>query len=264
MLLYKTQPQSDTQNTIINLALKEKLVRSLAVKFRGQRIEYNDAVTLLTDAGIIDGLITQCGYMNILVLPSFVDDEYKKLRDRNYRPINSAGDHLLPIVHMANESKGKMTVALPKNQKTYLRGLYETWGVNVVESESLFKIDQDFRVNTKETYDCVVLLGCGATQKGKFKIEDVKKRLRKYTIPNFTLIDVYRNVPAVRTITGGTEDISTRVERMIECVNTPNKVYDKTTRINPKADYMLFARQKLMMYRLALNLEKVNEYYRVY
>ena len=264
MLLYKTQPKSDTENTIINLGLKQKLVGSLAVDFRGKRIDYNDAVTLMTDAGIVDGLVTQGGFMNILILPSFRDDDYKKLRDRNYRPINSAGDHLFPIVHMANESKGKITVALPKSVDTYLRGLYETWGVNVIESDSLFWIDQDFRVKTNETYDCVVLLGCPATKKGKHKIEDVKKRLSKYIIPNATVIDIYRNVPAEREITGGTQDISTYVERMIECVNTPNKVYDKTTRINPKAGYMLFARQKLMMYRLALNLEKANEYYRVY
>ena len=227
-------------------------------------LEYADFVTLVTDASIIDGLITCGGYNNILVVTSFEDKNYERIRDKNYRPVLSAGDHLLPIVHSKCQSDGNIYVTMPKNADNYMKPIYDKYEVNMLPVDSYFKLDADFKIKTDVQFDCVVLLGCESYKKGKFKIADIKKKFARYCIPNFDLIDVYRNVEAPRKITGGTQDISNRVERMIECVNTPTKVYDRTTRVVPNAPYMQNMRQQLMYYRLALNLEKYEEYYRVY
>lgn len=266
MLLYRTQPRNATQNNIIHAMTKKELMNDLGLisSINNKSLEYADFVTLVTDASIVDGLITCGGYSNILVVTSFDDKDYERIRDRNYRPVLSAGDHLLPIVHSKNESFGNMYVTVTKNADNYMKPIYDKYEVNTIETDYYFKLDTDFKIKTDVTFDCVVLLGSESNKKGKYKISDIKKKFAKYCIPNFDLIDVYRNVKEDRKITGGTQDISNHVERMIECVNTPNKVYDRTTRVVPEAGYMKNMRNQLMYYRLALNLEKVNEYYKVY
>jgi len=268
MLLYRTQPRDDVHNNIINLNKKEDLINNVGVKFKRRKITSNDATALLTDASVIDGLITSGGYENILVVTSFEDRHYDELRDRIYRPVNSAGDHYLPIVHKVNESAGNMVVTMTKNADNYMKPLYEQYEVPTVEAESYFRLDEDFRIKTSTKFDCVVLLGCEASRKGTHKVSDIKKKFSKYCTSDFDLIDVYRN--DARKISGGTQDISSHVERMVECVNTPKRMYDKKNRIIRSAEskvfafYRLFPTRQLLYYRLVLNLENANEYYKVY
>lgn len=267
MLLYRTQPKDNTNCNIINLNKKEGLIKNIG-KFKGNQITSNDATTLLTDASIIDGLITSAGYQNILVVTSFEDKNYDKLTDKIYRPINSAGDHYLPIIHKVNESAGNMVVTVTKNGDNYLKSLYEKYDITTTESETYFRLDQDFRIKTDVKFDCVVLLGCEASKKGSHRINDVKKRFSKYCTSDFDLIDIYRNNE--RKISGGTQDIIGHVERMIECVNTPTKIYDKRNRFINSAEskvfafHKLFPTRELLYYRLTLDLENINEYYKVY
>ena len=63
MLLYKTQPKDTTTSNIINKATKDSLMESLALisSFNNKRVEYNDFVTLVTDASLLDGLLTSTG-----------------------------------------------------------------------------------------------------------------------------------------------------------------------------------------------------------
>ena len=51
-------------------------------------------------------MLTFSGYDNILVVTSFEDKDYERLRDRTQRPVKSAGDHMFPIVHSLNGSAG--------------------------------------------------------------------------------------------------------------------------------------------------------------
>jgi len=266
MILYRTQPINTTQSNITHALTKKELMNDLGMisSINNKSIEYADFVTLVTDASIVDGLLTSAGYGNILVVTSFEDKNYEKIRDRNYRPVLSAGDHLLPVVHTKNQSQGNIYVTMTKNADNYMKPIYDKYDINTLDVDSYFRIDGDFRIKTDILFDCVVLLGCESYKKGKFKSSDIKKKFAKYCNPDFDLVDVYRNVEEPRKITGGTKDITQHIERMIECVNTPSKVYDRTTRVVPEANYMRNMRNQLMYYRLALNLEKVNEYYRVY
>lgn len=271
MLLYRTQPRDDINSNIINLSKKERLIDSVVdLRFKRRKITSNDAITLLTDASVIDGLITSAGYQNILVVTSFEDKNYGALRDRIYRPINSAGDHYLPIVHKVNESAGNMVVTMTKNGDNYLKPLYEKYDIPTIESESYFRIDQDFRIKTDIKFDCVVLLGCEASKKGTHGINAIKKRFSEFCTPDFDLIDVYRYQNKDRRINGTIQDISSHVERMVECVNTPKRVFNKKKRIIRSDEskvftfYKLFPKQQLLYYRLVLNLENINKYYKVY
>lgn len=265
MLLYKTQPKDTTTSNIINKATKDSLMESLSLisSFNNKRVEYNDFVTLVTDASLLDGLLTSTGYQNILVVTSFEDSKYDRLRDRNYRAVKSAGDHLLPFVHKINESDGNMVVTMPVGADNYMRPLIDEMGIDTIDIDSYWRIDQDFKIKTDVKFDAVVLLGCEASISGKYKANDIKAKFAKYCTGNFDLIDVNRNTQ--RALTGGTfTGIEEHIKRMIDCVNTPNKLYYHRSRIDPTAPYMKNLRQMLMYYRLGINIETVNEWYKVY
>ena len=241
-------------------------IRDVTPTFGGKSPHRNDFITLFTDGCVLDGMLTLAGYDNILVVTSFEDNNYERLRDRNYRPVNSAGDHMLPIIHKLNRSHGNIYVTKVLNGDSFYSKLYEQYGIKTVKSNSYFKIDDDLKLKTDVKFDAVVLLGCESYKTGKFSIKEVKSKFAKYCTDDFDLIDVYRGDH--RKITGGTQSIDTQLNRMIEIVNTPRKIYNVKDRIN-MADFNVelgdvYMKQKLAYLRLALNIETINEYYKVF
>ena len=269
MLLYRSQPKNVTESNIINLETKRVLKRRVIdtqPKYNNKRITNEDVIALMIDGSVLDGMLTLSGYQNILVVTSFDDKTYEKLRDRNYRPIKSAGDHMLPIVHKVNESEGNLYVTKVRNSENYYTKLYDEFSIPFVEVDSYFRIDTDFKMKTNVKFDAVVLLGSESHKKGKFSKSDIKSKFAKYCTDDFDLIDVYRGDR--RKITGGTQSIDTQLNRMIEIVNTPRKIYNVKDRIN-MADFSVelgdvYMKQKLAYLRLALNIETINEYYKVF
>lgn len=233
-----------------------------------------DLTSLITDASVIDGMLTLSGYQNILVVTSFESKDYTgKLRDRRYRPIKSAGDHMLPIVHKFNESAGNIYVTKVRNSENYYTELYERFNIPSVDVDSYFKLDGDFKIKTNVKFDAVVLLGSESYKQGKFNASDVKKKFARYCVDDFDLIDVYRASancgPNRRKLKGGTKSIDTQRNTLIEAVNTPHKVFDQNTGINWRQFFNLekgsiYTRQKLMYMRLGSNLATLKEYYRVF
>ena len=260
MLLYRTQPKNATDFNIINLTTKENMWREIS----GNR---EDITTLITDGSVVDGMLTLSGYQNILVVTSFESSDYTgKLRDYRYRPIKSAGDHMLPLVHKFNESEGNLYVTKVRNSKNFYTDLYDRFDIASVDVDSYFRLDGDLKMKTDVKFDAVVLLGSESYKKGKFNASEVKKKFAKYCVNDFDLIDVYRNDR--RTLKGGTKSIDTQRDTMIELVNTPDKLYDARTGINRRyfdeAFGDVFMRHKLMYLRLANNLATMNEYYKVF
>jgi len=265
MLLYKTQPKGVEETSVINLDTKVTLLQNLGKisVFNGKNVHIDDFTPLVTDASMIDGLIVSRGYQNILVVTSFEDGNYERLRDRNYRSINSAGDHLLPIIHLANESEGTIHVTMPKNGDNYMKPTYDHYEVNQIETDSYFRLDHDFKIKTDVKFDCVVLLGVEADKKGTYQIDDIKAKFAKYCIgDNVDLIDVRR--VSESSINGATVDITLLKDRMYTCVNTPQKLIDMTDRVNTKATYMQSMKQMMGYFRVALNIETADEYFKVY
>ena len=270
MLLYRTQPKNVTDSNIINLETKKQLLRSVreVVRRHGNRyMQDTDVMSLMVDGCIVDGMLTLSGYQNILVVTSFEDGSYTdRLRDRRYRPIKSAGDHMLPIIHKVNESEGNIYVTKARNSENYYTKLYDEFGIQSIEVDSYFRLEEDFKTRTDVKFDAVVLLGSESYKKGKFSSKDIRAKFAKYCTEDFDLIDVYRSDR--RKITGGTKSIDTQRNRMVENVNTPRKLYDANTGINRdnfNEDVRdVFMREKLMYIRLANNLETMNEYYRVF
>jgi hypothetical protein len=269
MFLYRSQPKNVTDSNIINLETKRVLKRRVIEtqsRYNNKRITNEDVVALMTDGSVLDGMLTLSGYQNILVVTSFENNTYDRLRDRNYRPIKSAGDHMLPIVHKTNESEGNIYVTKVRNSENYYAKLYEEFDIPFVDVDSCFRIDQDFKIKTDVKFDAVVLLGCESYKKGKFNKSDIKAKFAKYCTDDFDLIDVYRGDR--RNIIGGTKSIDTQLSRMIETVNTPRKVYDVKDRIVTR-DFDeefgdVYMKQKLAYLRLGLNIEYMNEYYKVF
>lgn len=282
MLLYRTQPKDVSNNNIYRLSSKVNIIDSISQDlktFKGRVLSSEDWTTLITDASIIDALLVDAGYKNILVVTSFEDILYDRIRDRNYRPVKSAGDHLLPVIHKLNESSGNMYVTKTPNENNWFTQLYKNNGLNFIETESIFRVDGNFRMKTNIKFDAVVLLGSESHKKGNFNIKDIKAKFTKYCTDDFDLIDIYRGDR--RGITGATKSIDKHIRRYIDAVNTPKKVYDHITRINMRdfSEYnvnktstgkvdrqreSISHKQKLLYYRLALNIEHINDYYKVF
>ena len=168
MLLYRSQPKNVTESNIINLETKRVLKRRVIdtqPKYNNKRITNEDVIALMIDGSVLDGMLTLSGYQNILVVTSFDDKTYEKLRDRNYRPIKSAGDHMLPIVHKVNESEGNLYVTKVRNSENYYTKLYDEFSIPFVEVDSYFRIDTDFKMKTNVKFDAVVLLGSESHKK---------------------------------------------------------------------------------------------------
>ena len=268
MFLYRTQPKSTTETNIINLKRKQDIlfeIQSASNKSNHNQRKRNDFITLFTDGCLLDGMLTLSGYDNILVVTSFEDKDYERLRDRTQRPVKSAGDHMFPIVHSLNGSAGNVYVTSVPNGDSFYTKLYDYYNINTVECDSYFKVDNDFRLrNVSVKFDAVVLLGCESIKKGNFRASDVKAKFAKYCVEDFDMIDVYRGDR--RTLTGGTKSITDTKGKMIECVNTPIRVYDPNsrTRINQAVGAWNYMRQKLQYMRLGMNIQSLENYYKVY
>lgn len=262
MFLYKTQPRTPTHNSIINLDTKERLLKMLMDNIDHRDNKHGDMSTLVSDASIVDGLLSQQGYKNILVLPSKIDG---RLRDPRYRPIGSAGDHLLPVIHETMESEGKMYVALPEEH--LYRKVYEAAGVSIINTDNFYKLGGHLpRFKSDVKFDAVVLLGtAGESGEGKYQVKDIKKKLAKHCTEDFDLIDLYRS--GKRQLKGGTKDLPTteQVHRFVSCVNTPKKIYNPKTFIMPHRILNTSKRKENLLYfRLGENIQNVNKYYRVF
>ena len=265
MLLYKTQPRCFNTSSIINLNMKEKLMESLGTisHFKNKTLVYDDLIGLVTDASILDGLISTSDYRNILVLPSFEDKDYDRLRDRNYRPVKSAGDHLLPVIHKVNESQGNMYLASPKTDTNHFNAIYDYYDIDRIECNDYFHLDGDFKMKDYGIrFDAVVLLGNKSFKKGKFSVESIASKFQKYCQNNFVVIDVRGDES--REVKGSRVDTYPNKLRMVECVNTPDRVYNPKTRVIAEKDYMRFKKHMLHYYRLALNLESIDDWYKVF
>jgi hypothetical protein len=269
MFLYRTQPKSTSEYNIINLKRKQEMMHELLIasryKSNHRQRKRNDFITLLTDGCLLDGMLTLAGYDNILVVTSFEDRNYDRLRDRTQRPVNSAGDHMFPIVNSMNGSHGNIYATSVPNGDSFFTHLYGHYNINMVDCDSYFKVDNDFKLrNVSVKFDAVVLLGCESIKKGNFRASDVKAKFAKYCIEDFDMIDVYRGDR--RKLTGGTKSITDTKKKMIECVNTPIRVYDEKTRLNVTKDDANWQRTRpwLQYMRLAMNIESLQNYYKVY
>ena len=256
MLLYKSQPKTAIVNNIVNLNAKRQLLDTLQeelLKFRGKKYDAQTLTSLVTDASIIDAALVLGGYENILVVTSFNESEYKRLRDYRYRAIKSAGDHLLPIIHKMNNSHGNMTVTYSK----FFDSLYSKYDINVSKSDE-FRIDGDFRIRSQDKFDAVVLLGCESSVKGKYQSEKVKAKFARYCTDNFHLIDIYRN--DFRKINGRSKDITNVKNRIVNIVNTPKVIFQGKKLV----DVPNKTKDQLTYERLVDNITNLQNYYRVY
>ncbi|MAI05264.1 MAG: hypothetical protein CMA07_06090 [Euryarchaeota archaeon] len=267
MLLYKTQPKNSVESTVINLSTKEKIVndiRESIPKFQGKETKVSDVTTMVTDASILDALLAVSEYENILVVPSFENSDYTRLRDRNYRSERSAGDHLLPIIHAINESHGKLYVAQPRVGNIF-SDLYEKYNVNIIHSDSWFKVDGSFHMETDIKFDCVVLLGNEGYKKGNYNGGEVKRKFEKYCRGHFEMVDVYRG--NLRSLQGGRSADKQVIDRVINAVNTPKPIY-KPQAVKyiskPMMSTIRHGKDRLLYLRLAVNLAHCDKWYKVY
>lgn len=170
---------------------------------------FNGISSLMSDGAVIDGVVSVNGYQNILVVTSFEDSSYPRLVvDEN--PVLSAGDHMFPIIHELNESEGNIYVTSVNNSNSVYQKLYDRYGVKSVRSESVFRLDQTFKLYTDIKFDAVVILGSEA--KGKHSINSIKEKFSKYCTDKFDLIDVYRGNS--RIITGRSKSSKSSFDRM--------------------------------------------------
>lgn len=218
MFLVKQQPRGydpDTKTTFGSFySVASKI--DIFIKMRDNLKEitkrdygFNGIASLMSDGAIIDGVVSVNGYQNILVVTSFEDSLYPRLIT-DESPTMSSGDHMFPIIHKLNESDGNLYVTQVKNSNSAYQKLYDTYGVQSIRSESVFRLDQPFKLNTDIKFDAVVILGSEA--KGKHSINAVKEKFSKYCTDTFDLIDVYRGNS--RIITGRSKSSKSSFDRM--------------------------------------------------
>tara|TARA_S200002703_G_scaffold116723_1_gene102231 strand:+ start:1281 stop:2051 length:771 start_codon:yes stop_codon:yes gene_type:complete len=218
MFLTKQQPRGYDPKTklIIGSVYSITTKREIFEKMRDnlenitrRNYGFNGITALMNDGAVIDGMVSVNGYQNILVVTSFEDSSYPRLVvDEN--PVLSAGDHMFPIIHKVNESYGNIYVTSVNNSNSVYQKLYDRYGVESVRSESVFRLDQPFKLYTDIKFDAVVILGSEA--KGKHSINTIKEKFSKYCTEKFDLIDVYRGDS--RTITGRKKSSKTIFDRM--------------------------------------------------
>ena len=143
MLLYRTHPTSSTTNSIINLSKKEELVTKLCEGINHRDSKEADIVSLVTDASIVDAMVSSGDYINVLVLPSPITQE--RLRNTMYQAIGNAGDMLFPIIHNLTGGKSRLYVGLPEEGHLY-KELWEDYGVETIPMENWFTLDRKIQI----------------------------------------------------------------------------------------------------------------------
>lgn len=265
MLLYKTQPKNSNENTLVNLSTKEKVVddiRDSIPKYNGRNTKGADIITMITDASLVDGMIATSDYKNILVVPSFENSDYPRLRDNRYRSVRSAGDHLLPIIHALNETHGNLYVAQPKVGNVF-SDLYNRYDVNIINTDSWFRVDGSFSIKTDIKFDAVVLLGNEGYKKGSFNAGQVKKKFARYCTENFELIDVYRGT--LRKLTGATVSKELSIRKLVGAINTPSRIIIQGSRLSTEMLTQLRNHKDRLLYvSLAQNIETIKQWYKVF
>ena len=268
MILYRTQPKNPQENVIVNIGTKQKLIsdiRECVSRYKNKDTSHTDIITMVTDASIVDGMIASSGYDNILVLPSFRDDQYTRLTGPDFIPEKSVGDHILPIVHERSGSQGNIYVAQPK-VGNFFNELYEKCEINLIDIDEWFVVDSiAFRIKTNIKFDAVVLLGNESYKKGKFKACDVKKKFAKYCTEDFDLIDVYRG--SCRQLTGPKRNIDREVDRLIRTINNTTRIYHTNVNINEEFldDVGIVGNSDRLLYEhLLTNIQTIKDWYSVY
>ena len=267
MFLYKSQPKSTDVTNFYQMSRKIEIMSSVldaSPRYNGKELNINDIISLLSDAAIIDAMLVRGGYQNILVVTSF-DETYTRLRDTEYCPIKSAGDHMLPLIHKINNSAGRMVVT-QTTEDNYFNNLYDHFDCKTTKVDANYKLDDvQFRIQKDDMlFDAVVLLGCESRNKGKYQVRNVKDKFAKYCTEDFTLIDVYRSED--RILKGGSKNVSRIVANVIDtAVNSHKKIYDVTGK-SIKIDRQIQRknRVKLMYTRLERNITNLETYYRVF
>ena len=285
MFLYRSQPKNKTDINIINLETKRVVTRRILEtqkKFNDRGLTRDDIIAVMSDASILDAMITLMGYQNILVVTSFDKTNYPdRMREPNMRPIKSAGDHMLPIVHKVNESAGRMFVTKPRSADNYYTRLYDEFDIAQVEVDDNFMLDTNFKIHdrivgNKLKFDAVVLLGSESMKRGKFNMKTIGHKFEKYAnitntsiarMATYDLIDVYRN--DLRKLSGNRLNIDDVTDRLVDIINTPKKVYDSdpswiSEDFIDDGNTIVRTKHRLMYRRLGENIRNMNDYFRVY
>mgnify|MGYP000061552590 FL=1 len=274
MFLYRTHPTSENTSSIINLRNKEELTEMLSKGIDHRDTKVDDIISLVTDASVVDAMISLGGYSNILVLPTPITQE--RLRDENYAAIDNAGDMLFPIIHNITGGQGNVYVGLPEEGHLYKK-VWEDIGVVTLPMTNWFSLDRKIDVETDIIFDAVVLLGCDhSTNTGTFKSEDIKSKLGRVIHENTHLIDVNRK--GKREISGATQDISGKKTSFVNGVNSQKPIFNMATGfmsvqlLNELVDFSRIGtaearKHKTMCHYHNLchkNIAKLEDFYKVY
>jgi hypothetical protein len=274
MLLYRTHPTSKNTSSIINLRNKEELIRNLREGINHRDTEVDDITALVTDASVVDAMISLGNYENILVLPSPITQE--RLRNKTYNPIGNAGDMLFPIIHKLTGGKGNVYVGLPESGHLYKK-VWEDYDVDILPMKNWFTLDRKIGVETDMVFDAVVLIGCNHSSKtGSFKVEDIKDNLKSVSHWGTDLIDINRE-GSKRNIIGKKGDISSKIDILSNSINSTKNLCDPDYGLSIEQFRELFGRtedNRFEPYKLKTsyhysnlchrNVAKIKEFYKVY
>ena len=280
MFLYRTHPTSLTTNSVVNLNEKEKLKERLCEGINHRDTEEDDIISLVTDASVVDAMVSTGEYGNILVLPTPIVQE--RLRDTMYQPIGNAGDMLFPIIHRVTGGRGNVFIGLPEGQDHLYKNVWEEYNIPILPMDNWFNLDRNIDIKTPPymKFDAVVLLGCKHSLKtGTFKSEDIRKRLSSVINDRSVLIDVNRK-GSERKITGKMEDISDKKNYLTYSINSQMRILDYSipSGLSPTLCHTLFEintqngniephRQKEMLHHKNLcyrNMTNLENFYKVY
>lgn len=186
------------RSNLVDREWKQEVFDELYSNFKSvykNKFRAKELMSLTTEAAILDAILLQKRYENILVVSSHKDDSHN-VTNPNFTPYKNMGHHFLPIINKLNLTENNMYVAQVDNVNNMFTKLYETYGIETIRMTEDYNLNaKKIRLSTDVKFDAVVLLGIEGLKKGKFQSKDIRETFAPYCVnsafEDFDLIDLY-------------------------------------------------------------------------
>jgi hypothetical protein len=196
-------------------------------------IEQDNINSMIFWSVIINNIISELKYENVLVVPSFRNSEFPSLRDEDAgRIAPNLVSNIWPFINKHFNCSPDIYVAYPDDHNSFARNLMREFGVSRISANKRYVMgDGTYMVDVPDDikFDCVVLAGHPMNDGETFDANDIKSDFAPVCNVGFDIIDTFDShesnvvqpvldgnaiLPEVPRITGTRRDMSEIAERI--------------------------------------------------